>query len=367
LTFESAQELSRLVTSTGYRSFHLAFGDGNHCFKGWQGFVGKLEDPLRGLVQLLLLCRYLNPGRARCILGSSLFQEMSEEGLLVEEAMGVRTPGLILISFRSLLFFHQCGPRPSIYFGNDSIALGMYQNPSFRGTTLDLCSGTSIQAMISAQHGSRCYAVEIDPRAAKVAATNLRLNDLHEKVQLINRSLEDYAADAQESFDLITFNPPLLPIPAVLHYPFVGDGGGDGLEVTRRVLNLYLPRLTAGGGIEFIGCGLGREHTPIFVDDLAAILRQHDAQGRVQLLSRYDLRRGDSFYDSLVRTAAMSSEVTLDLAYAVFDLHFQRLGFNELYPFFLRGERQKPSANNGSTIAITDVSEGGNCWFQNRS
>ncbi len=36
-------------------------------------------------------------------------------------------------------------------------------------------------------------------------------------------------------FDLICMNPPLLPIPSGLGYPFIGDGGPDGLAVTRRV------------------------------------------------------------------------------------------------------------------------------------
>jgi methylase of polypeptide subunit release factors len=217
--------------------------------------------------------------------------------------------------------------------------------------------------MISAQHGARAYAVEINPKAAHIADVNLRLNALNDKVQLVNQSLEDFAANVEEPLDLVTFNPPLLPVPEVLYYPFVGDGGADGLDVTRRALELYLPHLSAGGGIEFIGCGLGRGTDPLFVREFEEILSRHESSGRVLLIGHCDLRRGDAFYESLVLTAAMNSDVTFDLAEAVYEQHFAKLGFETLYTFFMRVERPLVGEQR-ALIVITDLSEGGKSWFQ---
>ncbi|HLI76077.1 MAG TPA: methyltransferase, partial [Acidobacteriaceae bacterium] len=238
-----ARRFSRYLSSTGYRMFHSAFGDGNHDFSGWAQNVEKLADPLRGLVELFLLRQALDVERVHAVLGREFTEALLAEGVLLQGNGLIRTPGLILISFRSLVFFHEYTQRSNIYFGADSVALGVYQQPAYMGRTLDLCSGTCIQAMISAQHGSRAFAVEINPRATKLAAVNLRLNNLQDKVEIHNEPLESFAAHVKSSFDLITFNPPLLPVPEVIDYPFVGDGGGDALDVTRRVLALYLPHL----------------------------------------------------------------------------------------------------------------------------
>jgi release factor glutamine methyltransferase len=361
----TVQAFARLLVGQGFRAFHLAFGDGNRSCAKWRRFAGSAGAPLRTLIDLFLLQSIVDADQVIAVTGRTIYDELLADRILVQVRDGVCTPGLILISFRSLLFFHELTPRPGIYFGNDSIALGIYQTPSFAGVTLDLCSGTAIQAMISAQHGAKAYAVEINPKAAHVARFNLRLNALADKVELVNCSLEDFAESLQARLDLVTFNPPLLPVPEVLDYPFVGDGGADGLDVTRRALELYLPHLAPGGAIEFIGCGLGRGRTPVFVDDLAAILRRHGAHGQALLAGRWELRRGDPGYDSLVGTAAMNSKITVDLADAVYEQHFQKLGADSIYTFFMRGERPRDGEGPWPPpVAIIDVSEGGMNWFQ---
>ena len=175
---ELARGFSRFLSSSGYRMYHSAFGDGNQEFVQWRQNLDKLEDPLRGLVELFLVRYRLPIERGREILGATFYDALAEERILMESDGRVRTPGLILVSFRSLLFFHEYTQRPGIYFGGDSVALGVYQHPAHAGRTLDLCSGTCIQAMISAQHGSKAFAVEINSRATSSwLQSNLRLNN----------------------------------------------------------------------------------------------------------------------------------------------------------------------------------------------
>lgn len=360
---ELAARFSRFLSSSGYRMFHSAFGDGNQQYDQWRQNATKLEEPLRSLVELFLIGRGFPIDHVRRIIGNEFYDALLAENVLIESTGQVCTPGLILVSFRSLLFFHENTRRPGIYFGADSVALGIYQHPAHAGRTLDLCAGTGIQAMISAQHGSESVAVEIHPRAARLASLNLRLNNLENKVRIVNQSLEDFAASHPGKFHLITFNPPLLPVPDAIDYPFVGDGGGDALDVTRRVLALYIPLLTEDGAMEFIGCGMGRDHKPLFVDELTGLARKHGAGGIIQLLKRYDMKRGDSFYEALIATAAMNSRLSCDLADAVYEEHFRRLGYDELYTFFMRIEKLGSEAVDPRTVRITNISDAGQCWF----
>ena len=58
------------------------------------------------------------------------------------------------------------------------------------------------------------------------------------------------------------------------------------------------------------------------------------------MLKRYDMRRGDVFYDSLIGTAAINSKLSCDLADAVYEKNIScRLGYDELYTFFMRIEK----------------------------
>jgi hypothetical protein len=327
---QTALAFRRLLFDSGYRTFHLLLGEATSA----------------------AACGPSTPGD-------------SSDGQ-------ISTGGLVLISFKSVFFFHEITQSPSIYFGGDSIALGLYQNPTPGGVTLDLCSGSAIQAMIAAQHGKRAYAVEINPRAARVARCNVQLNGLSDKVQVINSALEDYAAHVAEPLDLITFNPPLLPVPPGLCYPFVGDGvgdgGGDALDVSRRALHAYLPHLAPGGAIELIGCGLGVDGHPTFADDLAALAAHYGARGRTHLVGHSKLQRGDAFYQSMLLTTALNNDTTVELTAEMFDAHFEKIGMTDLWLFFFRGTREEAS-DAVSPVTLTHINDIANLnglmnWFQ---
>lgn len=353
----SADALRSLVERSGYRTFHLAFGDGNVQHQKWRRFAERLEGPLRALVDLFLLQRPVAAERVTELLGDELRDSLVEAGVLRVDGVALRTTGLVLISFRSLLFFFELTETPRVYFNHDSIALGVYQRPRPSGLTLDLCSGNGVQAMIAAQHARRTDAVEIDERATAIAGINLALNGLTERVHLINMPFEDYAARVTEPFDLITFNPQQLPAPPGIDYP-VGNGGADGLEMTKRILGLYLPHLAPNGSIEFVGCGLGRDGDPLFTGELGAMFAEHGVHGHAQLIGLTELHRGDRIYDFLIQTAAASNDLPLDHAYTLFEDHFRSLGRNEMYTFFLSAEKS-PGAN----VTVANLAETGKDWL----
>ncbi|MBI4023795.1 MAG: methyltransferase [Verrucomicrobia bacterium] len=352
-------ELRQLLAQSGYLQFHLAFGEGNLTYKEWKARAPGLPDPLCSLVELFLLGGCLPAARAKRLLGPAIFRRLCHEGILRLDKGTVATDRFLLISFHSLIFFCENLSDPSVYFGTDSIALGSYQSPVPGGVTLDLCAGSGIQAMVAALQARRSYAVEINPRAARLARFNVALNGLDRKVRVFNRSLDDFRPPNKLQFDLITFNPPLLPVPKSLRYPFVGDGGSDGLCLTRRVLERYLPMLTPSGAIEFVGCALGRDGDFGFVRSLDRICRAHGAGGRVNILGKARLRPGAPFYDCFVHTLAAYNGLPTTLCHQVCAVQWEQLKVNETYLFFARVDRRPPTRG----LRTLDLSGPACHWF----
>lgn len=125
--------------------------------------------------------------------------------------------------------------------------------------SLDLCTGSGIQALLAAAHSERVVAVDINPRAARCARFNARVSGAA-NVEVIVGDLFEPLGAAQR-FDLITANPPFVPSP-LDEFKF-RDGGRSGEAVQQRIV-AALPRYLAPGGIAQIVTELGeREEEPI--------------------------------------------------------------------------------------------------------
>ncbi|MDR3560313.1 MAG: methyltransferase [Negativicutes bacterium] len=145
-----------------------------------------------------------------------------------------------------------------MFVGTDSRWLARATIRRHVGATLDLCTGSGVQALLAAFHSQRVLAVDINPRAARCtrlnsqasAATNIevRVGDLYQPI-------------GGERFDLITANPPFVPSP-VNSLQF-RDGGHSGEEVQRRII-AGLPHHLAPGGTAQIVTEFGeRDDEPL--------------------------------------------------------------------------------------------------------
>jgi len=352
--------LKRLLVESGYLRFYLAFGDGNRRTMAWRMHKSKLGEPAQTLVRLFLLKEWVDTAGVRRILGSALFSQLSQVGVLAEKDGATHANGFLLISFHSILVFFQRLADPSVYFGGDSVALALYQTRVPEGVTLDLCAGSGIQPMLAALHARQSIGVEINPLAARVATFNCALNGLENKVTIVNQPLEQYGRKGRQRFDLVTFNPPLLPMPRDTKYPFVGHGGDDGLDVTRTIMKLYLPRLTPTGGMEFIGCGLGRSGDYQFAKELERTCRPLKAGGYVQIMGTGKLEEDCPMYDSLVVTIMGHNPWSLKECYERCARHWEKLGVDEMYMFVARLDRQP--AHRG-TVKVLDLSGSTPDWI----
>jgi release factor glutamine methyltransferase len=122
---------------------------------------------------------------------------------------------------------------------------------------LDLCSGSGAVALALARNLPQATVIagELSPAAAGVAGRNAEQLDLADRVEIRVGDLFD-VLDGPARFDLVTANPPYIPtddLPRLdrnvrEHEPHLAlDGGGDGLEVVRRILTDAPDRLTETG------------------------------------------------------------------------------------------------------------------------
>ncbi len=95
----------------------------------------------------------------------------------------------------------RCGMK----VGTDGVLLGAWSNGGKR--VLDIGTGTGLIALMMAQRfeGAVVDAVEIDGGAASQASENVSLSPFHDRVHVINSSIQDYSAS---SYNCIVSNPP---------------------------------------------------------------------------------------------------------------------------------------------------------------
>lgn len=113
---------------------------------------------------------------------------------------------------------------------------------------LELCSGTGIAALMSAARGGRAWAVDITARSTHFARFNAALNGLT-NVEVLQGDLYDPVEGL--TFDRIVAHPPYVPSPETRI--IYRDGGKDGEEITRRIIE-GLPRHLEPGGRFYCTC-----------------------------------------------------------------------------------------------------------------
>ncbi len=229
------------------------------------------------------------------------------------------------------LFCEKVSPLARFYYGNDSIELSRTL-VGVEGSVLDLCSGVGTQALVCARTAARVTAVEIEPLAAKLFWINAAVNGLSDKVELVNGDL--LGPVAGRWFDVISCNPPFMPVPPGVRYPRFADGGGDGLGIVRRLMAGLPEALAPGGRCEVVGAVLGNREGP----DLAAF-KEMAANSSLAII--IDCRTCEELEGETMKQLvgmAMEGGGEEDVERA-FRSHFVTLGATHLYCFLLHALR----------------------------
>ena len=164
------------------------------------------------------------------------------------------------------------------------------------GSTLDLCTGSGVHAILAASHSRRVLAVDINPRAANCTQFNIKASGAT-NVEIVVGDLYEHLHG--ERFDLITANPPFVPSP--VNSLGFRDGGRSGEDVQRRIV-AGLPIHLAPGGIAQIVTELGESDEVSVSDRLrtwlnGAPLDIHILRLRVHSITDYSVAHADGEFD----------------------------------------------------------------------
>ena len=144
---------------------------------------------------------------------------------------------------------------------------------------LDLCTGSGCIGLALAKkvRDARITLGDKSQEALKVAKQNVLAHQLRGRVSVLQMDIREPAADFLGKFDMIVANPPYVTTaemetlePSVRDFePHLAlDGGEDGLDCFRAILENYTRALNPGGVICFEH-GLGQE------DAVSALLEAH--------------------------------------------------------------------------------------------
>jgi ribosomal protein L3 glutamine methyltransferase len=194
---------------------------------------------------------------------------------LIEQRVTTRKPAAYLVNkiyMRGLPFYvdeRTIVPRSFIgelldsHFGGDGEAASLIGNSAEVESVLDLCTGSGCLAILAARHfpNAAVDAVDISKDALAVAARNVADHGLEDRVALHRGDL--FAPLGGKRYDLIISNPPYVDADGMAALPrecraepkLAFDGGEDGIDIVRRILDEAKAHLNPQGGLL---CEVGR-------------------------------------------------------------------------------------------------------------
>ena len=144
----------------------------------------------------------------------------------------------------------------------------LIEHPAAVENVLDLCTGSGCLAILAARAfpNARIDAVDISKDALEVAAHNIADYGLEDRVTLHRGDL--FKPLGGKRYDLMITNPPYVDAQGMAVLPrecraepkLAFEGGADGLDVVRRILNEARQHLIPGGGLL---CEIGRGRAPV--------------------------------------------------------------------------------------------------------
>jgi ribosomal protein L3 glutamine methyltransferase len=184
------------------------------------------------------------------------------------------------------------------HFGErDDEGGSLIEDPFAVESVLDLCTGSGCLAILASRHfpNARIDAADFSKDALAVAGRNVADHDLGDRVTLYRGDL--FGPLGGKRYDLIISNPPYVDAEGMAALPrecraeprLAFDGGADGLDLVRRILNEAAAHLTPQGGL-LCEIGRGREALEAAFPQLPLLwLDTEDSEGEVFWIAAADL------------------------------------------------------------------------------
>lgn len=175
------------------------------------------------------------------------------------------------------------------FAGDDGEGASLIDDPMEVESVLDLCTGSGCIAILAAQSfpNAQVDAVDLSPAALAVAMRNVIDYGLDERLTLYKGDLFEPLGDT--TYDLIITNPPYVDAQGMADLPdeclaepsMAFDGGVDGLDIVRKIIDQAGNHLNPHGGL-LCEVGRGRANVDAAFPDLPLIwLDTEDSEGEV--------------------------------------------------------------------------------------
>jgi release factor glutamine methyltransferase len=331
---ETLKRLPARLAREGFVDAYTIYGAYNSRIDCWSRDLHLLPVRLQTLFRLFLLGQPVDMDAVSGIFANEEVRALERLSILRSDGQWICSGNLVAIPIQGyLILTNRPSVDPVVYFGEDSAAMAVHLFPLSGGVGLDLCSGPGIQALLASSRAQRVVAVEINPAAAAFAHLNIVMNNVEERVEV--RTGDLYHAVPGAEFDFIIANPPLLPFPEGLRYPFVGHGGGDGLAITRRIISGLPKALRPGGLCQIIGTCLGNASGPICETELSELAQELGLNIVMTVPAAKPLEPDSPMFNGMTWSCSAASSLPLEEVRNRFDQHLRRAGANYLHLFFL--------------------------------
>ncbi len=104
--------------------------------------------------------------------------------------------------------------REVFSFSIDAVLLAHFAKPVKRGKIVDLCTGNGvIPLLLTKWSKADIYGVELQERLAEMAERSVGLNKLDNQIKILQADIKEAPALlGKDSYDLVTVNPPYMPL-----------------------------------------------------------------------------------------------------------------------------------------------------------